>query len=73
MLTVARAYELQTLYEQAQWAALDANMAFSAADGDVERASAARRALARIRFVSAMGRALEGDYDDILQDLPRRH
>ena len=66
MLTVARAYELQTLYEQAQWAALDANMTFSAADGDAERAAAARGALARIRFVAAMGRALEGDYDDIL-------
>lgn len=66
MLTVARAYELQALYEQAQWGALDANMTFSAARDESERADAASRALARIRFVSAMSRALEGDYDDIL-------
>lgn len=67
MLTVARAYEFQALYEQAQWAALDANMMFRAAHGDSARADAARRALARIRFVAGLGRGVEGDYDDILQ------
>src|SRR5687768_13162307 len=58
MLTVARAYEFQALYEQAQWAALDANMTFSAANGEAARADAARRALARIRFLSGMGRGV---------------
>lgn len=66
MLTVARAYEFQALYEQAEWAALDANMTFAAAHGEPARAEAARRALARIRFLGALGRGLEGDYDDIL-------
>ena len=69
MLTVARAYEFQALYEQAQWAALDANMTFTAANGEAARADAARRALARIRFLAAMGRGLEGDYDDILAEI----
>jgi hypothetical protein len=68
MLTVARAYEFQALYEQAQWAALDANLTFMAARDEADRPEIARRLLARIRFLASLGRGLEGDYDDILAE-----
>ena len=66
VLQVARAYELHALYEQAQWAAIEANLAFQAADGDAARAAGARALLARLHFLAGASRWLEGDYTDIL-------
>jgi len=66
MLQVARAYELQTMYEQAQWAAVDANIAFRAADTNADAAANARILLARLRLLSWLGEALEGDYVDAM-------
>ena len=66
VLQVARAYELQGLYERAQWAAIEANMAFQAAEDDAARAAGARALLARLHFLAGASRWLEGDYTDIL-------
>ena len=66
MLQVARAHELQSLYEQAQWAAVEANTRFKSASDPAARASGARALLARMRLLAGFSQALEGDYSDIL-------
>lgn len=68
MLQVARAYELQAMFEQAQWSAVAANTTFQAAGDEASRAAGARELLARMRLLAFFSKSLEGDYADILAD-----
>lgn len=70
MLQVARAYELQTMYEQAQWAAVEANLAFRVAADDAARVAAARTLHARIASLARFGQSVEGDYIPLLPATP---
>lgn len=66
MLQVARAYELQAMYEQAQSAAVDANMRFRSASDATERLAGARALHARMTLLAGFSLSLEGDYADLL-------
>lgn len=66
MLQVARAHELQAMYEQAQWSAVEANMALKASADDAVLRANALALRAHMRQLDAFSRALESDYDGLL-------
>lgn len=66
MLQAARAYELQALYEQTQWSAVEANMDLKASNDDAIAHANARALLARIRLLAGFSKSLESDYDGLL-------
>jgi hypothetical protein len=66
MLQVSQSYELQAMYQQAQWAAVEALVTLRTSGDEALQAESARTLLGRTRLVRSLGQALEEDYAKIL-------
>ena len=65
MLKVSQAYELQAMYQEAQWGAVEALVTLRATGDATIQAESARALLGRIRLLMSLGQALEDDYAEI--------
>jgi len=66
MLQISQTYELQTMYQDAQSATIDALVTHRTSMDEATRRATARALLGRIRVLTSLGQALEDDYADIL-------
>lgn len=65
MLQVARAHELQAMYEQVQWEAVGFKYSMQAATDPAQREAHARALLARLEALAAFSKSVEDDYTAI--------
>ena len=65
MLQTSQAYELQAMYQEAQWSAVETLVTLRTTDDDAAQATS-RALLGRIRLLTSLGEALEDDYERIL-------
>ena len=65
MLQVSQAYELQALYHQAQWTAVEALVTLKSTTDEASQLANARALLGRIRLARSLGETLQEDYDAI--------
>lgn len=66
MLQVSQSYELQAMYQEAQWAAVEALVTLRTTGAEATQAETARALLGRVRLLTSLGQALEEDYAKIL-------
>jgi len=65
MLRISQVYELQAMFQEAQWATVEALVTLKATGEDSAEAAASRALLGRIRLLRSLGKALEDDYASI--------
>lgn len=65
-LRVSQAYELQAMYQDAQWAAAEALVTFRTSSDEAKQDETARALLGRVRLLTSLGEALEDDYESLL-------
>ena len=66
LLQISQTYELQTVYQETQSAAIEALVTHRTSMDEASRRATARALLARIRVLKSFGQSLEDDYVDIL-------
>jgi hypothetical protein len=66
MLQVSQSYELQAMYQEAQWAAVQALVTLKTTGDATAQADSAIALLGRVRLLTSLGQALEEDYAKIL-------
>ena len=66
MLKTSQAYELQAMYQQAQWAAVEALVSLRTTGDEAAQAASERALLGRLRLVNSLGQALEEDFSALL-------
>jgi hypothetical protein len=66
MLTISQTYELQSIYQDAQSAMVEALVTYRTSTDEPTRRATARALLVRIRALKSLGQSLENDYTDIL-------
>ena len=66
MLQISQTYELQSIYQDAQSAMVEALVTYRTSTDESTRRATARALLGRIRALKSLGQSLEDDYADIL-------
>jgi hypothetical protein len=66
MLQISQTYELQSIYQDAQSAMVEALVTYRTSTDEPTRRATARALLGRIRALKSLGQSLEEDYADIL-------
>jgi hypothetical protein len=66
LLQISQTYELQTVFQDAQSAAVEALVTHRTSVDEASRRATARALLGRIRVLSSFGQSLEDDYTNIL-------
>ena len=66
MLQISQTYELQSIYQDAQSAMVEALVTYRTSMDESTRRATARALLGRIRVLKSLGQSLEDDYADIL-------
>ena len=66
MLQISQTYELQSIYQDAQSATIEALVTHRTSIDESTRRATARALLGRVRSLKSLGQSLEEDYEDIL-------
>jgi hypothetical protein len=66
MLQISQTYELQSIYQDAQSAMVEALVTYRTSTDESTRRATAQALLGRIRALKSLGQSLEDDYADIL-------
>ena len=66
MLQISQTYELQSIYQDAQSAMVEALVTYRTSTDESTRRATARALLGRIRVLKSLGQSLEDDYADTL-------